>query len=84
MTLAVPTVAAAVNRAPALIIAGAGNGLAPRAIFWRGNNHFSKSKGNRADKQQQQDSKVHPSGCGHVDLVLLQRPRRQFHSTERM
>lgn len=48
-----------------------GNSLTLRAFFRCGQNHASKDKGNRADKHQQQNSEMHPTGLGHLNSPLL-------------
>lgn len=47
-----------------------------------GQDHAAKNKNCCAREGQQQNSKMHPSGGGH--LALLQRPGRQIDSTKRM
>ncbi len=76
-----PLIAVAINHAAAIPIVGAGNRLAVRGIFWLGNNHFSKGKGYRADKHQQQNSEVDPSGCSHLSSALVPRRGHRANST---
>ncbi|AZO52893.1 MAG: hypothetical protein EOS78_05685 [Mesorhizobium sp.] len=85
MTLAatMPAVGAAMATGPA-IARSAAHGLTPRALLRRGQNHSPKDKGNCADEKQQQDSKVHPSGSGHLKLSRFQHPLSQIPSTKRM
>lgn len=52
-----------------------------RPLPWFGQNHAAKNKSCCTGEGQQQNSKMHPSGGGH--LALLPRPGYQFHSTER-
>ena len=65
-------------------IAAPASGLTLRALSWRGKDHAPKEKDHRASKDQQQNSEMHPSGCGHLSLDLFPRLERQFNSTERM
>ncbi|WP_152536138.1 hypothetical protein [Mesorhizobium loti] len=80
-TSAVP---AAINRAAAVTTAGARNSLALRAFFRRRQNHAPKDKDNRSGKDQQQNSKMYPTGLGHPISPLFPRPGRQFNSIKRM
>ena len=81
---AMPTVVGMAAKPSTVATTAPGNGLAMRAFLRRRKNHSSKGKGYSADKHQQQDSEVHPSGCGHLSLDLFPRLGRQFNSTTRM
>ncbi|WP_179295811.1 hypothetical protein [Mesorhizobium sp. WSM4312] len=70
MTLAaaMPTIGAATMTSAVVAIMrlveplATGNSFALRAFFRCGQNHAPKDKGNRADKHQQENSEMHPSG----------------------
>ena len=60
---------------------GAANGLAVRTLHRRRQNHFSKKKRDHADERQQQNSKMYPTGLGHLTSPPFPRPGHQFDST---
>jgi len=74
------TIVAAMAFIPAI---ATGDGLALRAFSWRGKDRVPKKKENDAGEHQQQNSEMHPSGCGHLNLAQFPRLGRQFNSTER-
>ena len=73
--------ASAINHAAAVTTTGAANGLALRAIFRCGQDHAPKDEGDHANKYQQQNSKMYPTGLGHPISPLFAHPGHQFDST---
>lgn len=59
----------------------ASNSLTARTFFWRGQNHAPQEKEDGANKYQQQNSQMRPSGRGHQGLSRFRRPRNQFNRT---
>jgi hypothetical protein len=90
MTLAVPTMTAAIMGMAAMSVATAVEPYTCTAqrldgtFLWRGKNHAPKEKKDDTGEHQQHDSDVHPSGWGHLNLARFQRPRSQFNSTMQM
>lgn len=75
---------AAIGSGPAISTIAAGNGLAICTFLRNRKKHSSKEKEHRAGEYQQQDSEMHPSGCGHPTLAPFPRLGRHFNSTMRM
>jgi hypothetical protein len=74
-------IAAAIKQTAAVTTARAGNSFAVRTFFRCGQNHPPKDKGHYAGKNQKQDSKMCPTGLGHLNSLLFPRPERQSNST---
>lgn len=58
----------------------ASNSLTARTFFWRGQNHAPEEKEDGANKYQQQNSQMRPSGRGHQGLSRFPCPGSQFTS----
>lgn len=78
VTTTIGGVAAIISASPR---AAAAQGF-DRTLPWLGQDHAAKRKNRHAGERQRQNSKMQPSGRGH--LALLQRPGHQFDSAERM
>lgn len=59
----------------------ASNSLTARTFFWCGQNHAPKEKEDGANKYQQQNSQMRPSGRGHQGSSRFPCPGSQFNRT---